>query len=230
MSLLARAWRPVLLTLGLVAAGFALRDLGLDARIAAAGENGPLAYLAAGALACAFGVPRQVVAYAGGLAFGFWPGAALALLAEALGCAANFFTARRLARRWAERWLRRSGNNGSGDGGSADGSPGIGGLGGRLDRLDRFLSARTFTATLTLRLLPLGSNIALNLLAGVSGVAAGPFLLASVLGYIPQTAVFALLGGGVRVSQGVQIALAAALFAISIGMGVLLLRRRPVPV
>lgn len=230
MSLLARAWRPVLLTLGLVAAGFALRDLGLDARIAAAGENGPLAYLAAGALACAFGVPRQVVAYAGGLAFGFWPGAALALLAEALGCAANFFTARRLARRWAERWLRRSGNNGSGDGGSADGSPGIGGLGGRLDRLDRFLSARTFTATLTLRLLPLGSNIALNLLAGVSGVAAGPFLLASVLGYIPQTAVFALLGGGVRVSQGVQISLAAALFAISIGLGVLLLRRRPVPV
>ncbi len=230
MSLLARAWRPVLLTLGLVAAGFALRDLGLDARIAAAGENGPLAYLAAGALACAFGVPRQVVAYAGGLAFGFWPGAALALLAEALGCAANFFTARRLARRWAERWLRRSGNNGSGDGGSADGSPGIGGFGGRLDRLDRFLSARTFTATLTLRLLPLGSNIALNLLAGVSGVAAGPFLLASVLGYIPQTAVFALLGGGVRVSQGVQISLAAALFAISIGLGVLLLRRRPVPV
>jgi uncharacterized membrane protein YdjX (TVP38/TMEM64 family) len=225
MSLLARAWRPALLMLGLVAAGVALRDLGLDARIAAAGENGPLAYLAAGALACAFGVPRQVVAYAGGLAFGFWPGAALALLAEALGCAANFFTARRLARRWAERWLRRSGNNGS-----ANGEPGIGGLGGRLDRLDRFLSARTFIATLTLRLLPLGSNIALNLLAGVSGVAAGPFLLASVLGYIPQTAVFALLGGGVRVSQGVQVALAAALFAISIGLGVLLLRRRPVPV
>ena len=230
MSLLVRAWRPALLTLGLVAAGFALRDLGLDARIAAAGENGPLAYLAAGTLACAFGVPRQVVAYAGGLAFGFWPGAALALLAEALGCAANFFTARRLARRWAERWLRRSGDKGSGDGESADGGPGIGGIGGRLDRLDRFLSARTFTATLTLRLLPLGSNIALNLLAGVSGVAAGPFLLASVLGYIPQTAVFALLGGGVRVSQGVQVALAAALFAISIGLGVLLLRRRPVPV
>lgn len=220
MSLLARAWRPALLMLGLVAAGVALRDLGLDARIAAAGENGPLAYLAAGTLACAFGVPRQVVAYAGGLAFGFWPGAALALLAEALGCTANFFTARRLARRWAERWLRRL----------ADGSPGNGGLGGKLDRLDRFLSARTFTATLTIRLLPLGSNIALNLLAGVSGVAAGPFLLASVLGYIPQTAVFALLGGGVRVSQGVQVALAAALFAVSIGLGVLLLRRRPVPV
>lgn len=230
MSLLARAWRPALLMLGLVAAGVALRDLGLDTYIAAAGENGPLAYLAVGALACALGVPRQVVAYAGGLAFGFWPGAALALVAEALGCAADFFAARRLARRWAERWLRRSGDGKSGNDGSGDGGSGDGGLGGRLDRLDRFLSAHTFTATLTLRLLPLGSNIGLNLLAGVSGVAAGPFLLASVLGYIPQTAVFALLGGGVRVSQGVQVALAAVLFAVSIGMGVLLLRRRQVPV
>ena len=207
-ALLLGAWRPALLLLGLVGAGLALRGLGLDARVAAAGENGPLAYVALGTVACAAGVPRQVVAYAGGLAFGFWPGSALALLAEALGCGADFFWARLLARHWAVGWLRRRG-------------------GGRLERLDRFLTARAFTATLTLRLLPVGSNVVLNLLAGVSGVAAGPFLLASVLGYVPQTAVFALLGGGVRVSQGVQVGLAAVLFAVSIGMGVLLLRRRP---
>ena len=207
---LSGAWRPAMLLLGLVGAGLALRGLGLDAHIAAAGENGPLAYLALGSLACAVGVPRQVVAYAGGLAFGFWPGVALALVAEALGCAADFFWARLLARRWAERWLQRRGD-------------------GRLGRLDRFLTARAFTATLTLRLLPVGSNIVLNLLAGVSGVAAGPFLAASVLGYIPQTAVFALLGGGVRVSEAVQVGLAVALFATSTGLGVLLLRRRPVP-
>ena len=161
-------------------------------------------------LACGFGVPRQVVAYAGGLAFGFWPGSALALLAEIGGCAGNFLGARLLARRWATRWLQRN-------------------SGGRLDRMNRFLAARTFTATLTLRLLPVGSNLVLNLLAGVSGVAFGPFLLASVLGFVPQTAVFALLGGGVRVSQAVQVGLAAVLFAASMGLGVLLLRRRPVP-
>ena len=195
---------------GIVAAGLVLHGLGVGSRITAAGKNGPLAYLAVGALACAIGVPRQVVASAGGFAFGFWPGAALALLAEVLGCAANFFWARLLARRWAERWLQRLG-------------------GGRLEQLDRFLTARAFTATLTLRLLPVGSNIVLNLLAGVSRVAAGPFLVASVLGYIPQTAVFALLGGGVRVSEGVQMALAAVLFAASIALGTLLLRRRPVP-
>ena len=202
------AVKPALLLAGLVAAGFALRGLGLDTRIAAAGENGPAAFLGLAVIACTVGVPRQVVSYAGGLAFGFWPGAALALLAEAVGCAANFWWARLIGRRWASGWLQRRG-------------------GGRLDRLDRFLAARAFTATLTLRLLPLGNNLALNLLAGVSGVAALPFMAASVLGYVPQTVVFALLGGGVRVSQGAQLALAGVLLAASVALGVALLRRRP---
>lgn len=204
------AFRPLLLLLGLVAAGLALRELGLDAGIEAAGQRGPVAFVALAAAACAVGVPRQVVAYAGGLAFGFWPGAALALVAEGLGCAVSFFWARLVARAWAARWLARAG-------------------GGRLDRLNRFLAANTFTATLTLRLLPVGHNLVLTLLAGVSSVASGPFLLASVLGYVPQTAVFALLGGGMRVSQGEQMALAVALFALSIALGVWLMRRRPVP-
>lgn len=204
------AFRPLLLLLGLVAAGLALRELGLDAGIEAAGQRGPVAFVALAAAACAVGVPRQVVAYAGGLAFGFWPGAALALVAEGLGCAVSFFWARLVARAWAARWLARAG-------------------GGRLDRLNRFLAANTFTATLTLRLLPVGNNLVLTLLAGVTSVASGPFLLASVLGYVPQTAVFALLGGGMRVSQSEQMALAMALFALSIAFGVWLMRRRPVP-
>jgi len=207
--LLRAAGRPVLLLLGLVAAGGVLRGLGLDAGIRAAGQQGPVAFVIVAAVGCAVGVPRQVISYAGGLAFGFWPGAALALLAEAIGCAADLFWARLVARAWAARWLARAG-------------------GGRLDRLNRFLVANAFTATLTLRLLPVGNNLLLNLLAGVSSVAAGPFLLASVLGYIPQTAIFALLGGGVRVSQGEQMALAAALFAGSIALGFALLRRRPI--
>lgn len=205
------AFRPTLLLAGLLGGGLLLRELGLDAGIEAAGRNGPWAFMGVAAAACAVGVPRQVIAYAGGLAFGFWPGGALALAAEALGCTISFLWARTVARAWAARWLARAG-------------------GGRLDRLNRFLVANTFTATLTLRLLPVGNNLVLTLLAGVSSVAAGPFLLASVLGYVPQTAVFALLGGGVRVSQSAQVALAVALFVLSIALGLWLLRRRPVPV
>ena len=202
--------KAALLLAGLVAAWFALRHLGLEEGITAARQHGPVAFVAAAAAACAVGVPRQVVAYAGGLAFGFWPGALLALLAEVVACAADFFWARLLARGWATHWLAQRG-------------------GGRMDRLDRFLRANTFTATLTLRLLPVGSNVALNLLAGVSGVAVTPFLAASALGYVPQTAVFALLGGGLRVSQGAQVVLGVALFAVSAGLGLLLMRRRPIP-
>jgi uncharacterized membrane protein YdjX (TVP38/TMEM64 family) len=210
LSLSSVAGRPALLLLGLVSAGLALRHLGLDTGVAAAGQRGPLAFLAIATAACAVGIPRQVVAYSGGLAFGFWPGAALALLAEILGCAGDFYWARWVARAWAARWLARGGT-------------------GRLERLSRFLGANAFAATLTLRLLPVGNNLLLNLLAGVSSVAAGPFLVASALGYVPQTAVFALLGGGVRVSQGAQVAMAVALLALSIALGLLLARRRSVP-
>ena len=81
-------------------------------------------------------------------------------------------------------------------------------------------------ATLTLRLLPVGNNLVLNLLAGVSTLSVGPFLAALVLGYVPQTVIFALLGGGVRVSEKVQVAVAVALFAVSVILGLILLRDR----
>jgi len=59
----------------------------------------------------------------------------------------------------------------------------------------------------------------------MAGIAASPFLAGSAVGYLPQTAVFALLGKGVRVDGAWQIGLAAALFAASVGIGFGLLRR-----
>ena len=206
-------WKPALMLLVFAAVAVAVRESGFDPRatMASAGSHGPAVFSIVGALACAAGVPRQVVALAGGYAFGFWPGVALTLVAEVAGCAIDFYWARLLGRRAAIGFLQ-------------------GREGGRLDRLDRFLTGRAFTATLTLRLLPVGSNILLNLAAGVSGVAAGPFLVASAIGYVPQTVVFALAGAGAGLSNGVQFGLAGALLLVSVGLGVLLLRRRPAAV
>ena len=203
-------WKPGLMLLGLVALGLILRGLGFDPRSAveAAGRQGPAGFVAFGALACAVGVPRQIVSVAAGYAFGVWPGTLLALAAETLGCAATFWWARLLGRRAASAFLQRR-------------------EGGRLHRLDQFLAGSAFTATLTLRLLPVGNNLALTLLAGVSGVAALPFIAASCIGYVPQTVVFALAGAGAGVSDGAQLALAAVLLVASIGLGLLLWRRRP---
>ena len=71
----------------------------------------------------------------------------------------------------------------------------------------------------------------MNLLAGVSAIALGPFLLASAIGYVPQTVVFALLGGGVRVDRNAQLVLASVLLVAATGLGVWLMRRiKAVPV
>jgi uncharacterized membrane protein YdjX (TVP38/TMEM64 family) len=207
--------KPLLLLAGLVAAGVVLRELSaagvLDARLlgwlsATLGVPGEVVFVGLGAAACMVGVPRQAVAFAGGTAFGALAGSGLSLAAMLLGCAGSFLWARAIGRDWARRRIERA-------------------FSGRLARLDRFIAENPFTATLTLRLLPVGNNLALNLLAGLSGVSLLPFLAASALGYVPQTVVFALLGKGVRVDGAVQLGLGLALFVLSALLGLWLLRR-----
>jgi len=210
-----RLAKPLLLLGGLVLAGVALRELRsagvLDTAVlgraaATLGVPEEVLFVLAGAVACMVGVPRQVVAFAGGTAFGALIGSVLALAAMLAGCAGSFVWARAVGRAWARRRIE-------------------GAFGGRLARLDRFIAANPFTATLMLRLLPVGNNLALNLLAGLSGVALLPFLAGSALGYVPQTVVFALLGKGVRVDGAVQLGLGLGLFALSVALGLWLARR-----
>jgi uncharacterized membrane protein YdjX (TVP38/TMEM64 family) len=199
----------ILLLLAAVAAigaTFLLLADGVDATLARL-EDSPMLFALLACLACAVGIPRQVVAYAASYGFGLWPGVALALLAQLVGCAANLAWARALAREWvARRLATRS---------------------GRLARLDAYLTANTFTATLVLRLLPVGNSMALNLLAGASGASATRFLAGSAIGFLPQTLVFALLGAGTRLDSLDQILLGVALFAASALLGWVLWRRRP---
>ena len=213
----ARRWRAIgrllLLGLGLVAAGLLLRWFGLspdtasmDVLLAGQGALAPVVFVLLGAAATAAGVPRQAVAFLGGYGFGALAGGALAMAAQLLGAAIAFGWARLVARPWAERRL-------------------AGRFGPRLRPLVGMLRESPFGAALALRLMPIGNNLALNLLAGMSGIAALPFLAASALGYLPQTVVFALLGKGVRVDGGWQIGLAAAMFAASIALGLWLWRR-----
>lgn len=192
--------RGLLLLAGLLVAGWALRRL--DWQSYAHSPHGPLVLVAGGALLCAVGMPRQIVAFACGYALGLWPGLAVALMAQGLGCAADFGWARVVGRDWARRRL-----------------------GGAWRRLDRALSAQPFTATLALRLLPVGNNLLLNLAAGLSGISPGAFLAASLLGYLPQTLIFLLAGTGVRFSHASELAVAGTLFAASAALGLLLMRR-----
>ena len=204
-----KALRPVLLLAGLVCAGLVLRESGLGAWVKEAGAHGPGVFVLAGAALCAVGMPRQVVAYAGGLAFGGVGGTALALLAEAAGCAASYGWARAAARPTVDGFLRRR-------------------AGGRIDRVRARLLRQPFTATLTVRLLPVGNSVLLSVLAGAAALPFWPFLLASAIGFLPQTVVFALLGNGVEVGGTAQLILGVALFVLSIAGGMALMRRQRV--
>lgn len=203
----------LLLAAGLVLGGLLLRALGatpgtgwVDRYVRDQGLLGETLFVAGVALATAAGVPRQAAAFLGGYAFGAAEGILLAMTGQLLGCVLAYGWARAVARDWAERRL-------------------AGRFGPRLRPLVAVLRENPFGTTLALRLFPAGSNIALNLLAGMAAVAPLPFLAATTLGYLPQTIVFALLGKGIRVDGAWQLGLSAALLAASIALGLWLMRR-----
>ena len=202
-----------LLVLGLAAGGWLLRLIGthpstdwVDDLVRDQGLAGEVLFIALGAALAAVGVPRQAVAFLGGYAFGAVWGSALGLLAQLLGCVMAYGWAHLVARDWAERRL-------------------AGRFGTRLRRLRDVLAETPFSTTLALRLLPVGSNVALNLLAGMAGIPALAFFAGSVVGYVPQTVIFALLGDGVAVDGRSQLLLAVGLLVVSVVIGLWLLRR-----
>jgi uncharacterized membrane protein YdjX (TVP38/TMEM64 family) len=210
-------WRALgkllLLAAGLLLLGIALRELGgvpgtdwVDRYVRDDGIRGELVFLAVGAAITAVGLPRQTIAFLGGYAFGAALGTALALAATLLGCVAAYGWARLLGREWAERRL-------------------AGRFGHRLRPLRDVLADSPFGATLALRLLPVGNNLALNTLAGMAGLRTLPFLAGSAVGYLPQTLVFALLGKGIRVEGAWQLGLSVVLLAASMALGFWLMRR-----
>lgn len=194
----------------LVAIGYGLKALGvsemfdtawIDQEVKGKGLTGEMVFVTMGALVTAVGLPRQVVAFLGGYAFGFVEGTALSLLGATFGCALAFAYARLLGRGLVQRHFGR-----------------------RIARFDALLAERTFLTTLLIRFLPVGSNVVTNLLAGVTRVHALPFVGGSAAGYLPQTVVFVLIGSGVHIDPAFRIGLGVVLFVVSAAMGVYLLR------
>ncbi len=173
----------------------------IDREIRDTGVTGDLLFLGVGAVATAMGFPRQVVSFLGGYGFGLGEGILLALGASLLGCILAFIFARLVGRSLV-----------------------LGLFPDRIRRIDEFLHDHPFSMALLLRLLPIGSNLVINLAVGVSGIRAIPFFAGSVLGYVPQTVIFALLGSGIHIDPGLRIGAGIALFVVSGALGVYLFR------
>jgi len=174
----------------------------IDREVRDKGVSGELLFLAVGGLVTAVAVPRHVISFLGGYAFGFALGGALAVAATEIGCVIDFFYARAIGRPLLSARM-----------------------GARVRRIEDFLAANPFSMTLLIRLLPIGNNFATSLAAGVSRVPARQFLLGSLLGYIPQTLVFALAGSGIEMGARYRVALAVLMFLISGAIGIWLYRR-----
>ncbi|MFT5894133.1 MAG: putative membrane protein YdjX (TVP38/TMEM64 family) [bacterium] len=166
------------------------------------GSAGMLLFLAVGILSTSIGLPRQMLAFIGGIAYGVVPGVFLSLCAAILGCYLTVNLSRWL---FSERVAQRYPNV--------------------IAQLQSFLKEDVFIKVLVLRLQPLGTNLLTNVCVGFTAIPIGVFLAASALGYVPQMLVFALLGSGIRVGSNAQLFLSAVLLVISILLGVLLYRR-----
>ena len=174
----------------------------VDDNVRGAGIKGNLIFVFGAGLVIALGLPRQIISFLGGYAFGLLLGTGLALVATSLGCVISFTFARFMGRELVSARFPT-----------------------RLKKANGFLRYNSFAMALLIRLLPLGSNLVTNLVAGVSSASALGFLAGSVLGYIPQTIIFALLGSGINLDPAFRITSSVLLFVLSAALGVYLYRR-----
>src|SRR4029077_2980000 len=132
-----------------------------------------LAFIAVYATLVALSVPgAAILTLAGGFLFGTWIGGLCAIIGATLGATAIFLAAR----------------------------AGLGGLAQRAGRfvgkLEAGFRANAFSYLLVLRLVPIFPFWLINLVPALVGVRLPAFMLATFLGIIPGTFVYASLGNG----------------------------------
>lgn len=143
----------------------------LKGEVVSWGAWGPIIYMLLYAVGPSFLLPGAVMTIAAGLAFGVWRGAIWSLIGADAGAIVAFGAGRFLGRSLVERRM-----------------------GARLRQILNRLERNGFYLTLYLRLVPVIPYNAFNLLAGASSIRFKDYFWASVIGMIPGTVLFALLG------------------------------------
>jgi uncharacterized membrane protein YdjX (TVP38/TMEM64 family) len=170
------------------------------------GAWGPIIYIVLYALGPSFLVPGAVMTIAAGLAFGAWWGSIWSLLGADAGAIVAFGAGRFLGRSFVERTM-----------------------GVRLRRILDRLERNGFYLTLYLRLVPLIPYNAFNLLAGASPIRFTDYLWASVIGMVPGTVLFAVLGDSLWKPDSPRFFIALGLIACCFAGGELYRRRKAGP-
>ena len=140
------------------------------------GIRGKLAFAGVMPVWVALMLPGFIITMAAGVAWGPWVGAAVVHVPQVLGMTLAFLSGRYLFRDAVERRVK--------------GDP-------RFEALDRAVEDRGFVLVLLLRLSPVVPYNVLNYALGLTSVRLGPFMLASLIGAIPSTLLYAYLGASI---------------------------------
>lgn len=188
-----RAWRRFL-PLGLLLLGtaaffaFGLQDLiscvylhehheGLEFFIQAHRMTAVLVFMALYALVVAFSLPvAMILTFAGGFLFGLWSGTAIVVAAATIGATALFLAAR-----------------------SAIGEGLRGRAGPAVARMEQGFREHAMSYLLFLRLTPIFPFWLVNLVPAVVGIPLRTFVLATVVGIIPASFIYASVGHSLHV-------------------------------
>jgi len=145
----------------------------------------PFVFLACGALVIAMGVPRTIISILGGMVFGFLSGTILATAAAFAGSVVVIWITRVLGHPLFHQRI-----------------------GHRLKAIEGHLRNNGFVLVLILRQLPLPSML-INVLIGLSSIRTSAYVLGSMIGLVPEAAVFALFGSSVRGDFALRVSLAS---------------------
>jgi len=154
-------------------------------------------------LSC-FGLPRQVVAFTCGYFFEALFGGIFATVAVTIAAYLTFTFAQYFLQKHPFKKYQN-----------------------QLDKITTFLSDSTFSKSIIIRLLPLGSNFLTNILAGIANIPKLPFLAGSFIGYIPQMFIFSLAGSGVKLAAKEHIMISVCLLILAMLLSWQLYRKIP---
>lgn len=173
--------RPILIAVAVVAAlgvAFALLPVGewlarFQAWVQGLGPAGWVVYALVYA-ACVVGfVPASILTLGAGALYGVWVGVAVVLMGATLGAALAFLLARTLLRDRIEQMTRDN---------------------ARVRALDRAIAKEGAKIVLLVRLAPVFPFTYINYAFGLTGVATGPYVLASLIGMTPGTFAYVYIG------------------------------------
>ncbi len=134
----------------------------------------PLVFFVLNIVGVSIGVPRLAFSFLGGVLFGWVEGALYSQFGTLGGCWLTFVVARSLGREWVRAAVAARFPRG--------------------EKLLDVIGRHTFAANVLIRVMPVGNCFAVNLLMSMSSARTVPFLLGTLVGTLPEAAIYALLG------------------------------------